>query len=913
MPSCQNRTVLNRGGATTGSRAGLGARWLTACLLLLLAASPAASGTPTLPSGFQDTVAFSGIDEPTAVRFAADGRVFVAEKKGKVLVYSGLGDSTPAEFVDLRAKVYASGDRGLLGLALDPEFPTRPYVYVLYTYDHQLGEAGEGPRWGDKCPSPPGASTDGCVVSGRLSRLTADGDQAVGLEKVLVEGWCQQFTSHSVGDLQFDSNGALYASGGDGASFDAADYGQFGYPQKNPCGDAPVPVGGLQEPPAAEGGAFRSQDARTPYDPLASQPDPTGLNGAVIRIDPDSGEGLAGNPMYGSLDPNERRIVGYGFRNPFRFALKPETNEVYVGNVGAEAYEEIDRFNPTSGSAYNSGWPCIEGPELNPLYRDLPSSVCNSLYANHDSSAQAFFYYDHYAGVVPDDPCEASNGNALTGMTFYDGGAFPTGYDGALFFADSVRGCVYVMYPGEDGRPDPGEVDPFLSDAGLYPGIDLEVGPGGDLFYTSLYGPGFSAGSVHRVAYSSGNQPPVARLAVDKKWGSASPANPLQVNFDAGASSDAEGGPLSFAWDLDGDGVFEASPSATASRSFLDSKNHPAAVRVTDADGATSTDRITIYPGDTPPQPKIAHPDTSFKWSVGELVEFQGGAADEQDGPLSSTSLDWSTRLFHCPGSGCHAHPLEAFPALAAGSFPAPDHEFPSYIELTLTATDERGLSAATTVRIDPAPVPLTIATLPAGLTLSAAAKTAAAPFGLTVIEGSSVVLAAPASQELGGRTYTWAGWSDGGARIHTVLAETAETLTATYSTPADPDPIPEDPDPTPEDPPPSPLPKPAVPATPATPRGSPPSPVSPPPPDTVLGDHPGKSTRSGAAHFTFSATESGVTFRCRLDARPARPCHSPRRYRALVTGRHVFRVVAVNGSGAADPTPAIFRWKIEP
>ena len=883
-------------------RALAGLIWASLCLCFF--ALPAQTRAVELPSGFQDTVVFNDVVEPTAIRFAADGRVFVAQKSGKVLVYDGLADDSPTVFADLSAKVYAAGDRGLLGMVLDPDFPARPYVYVLYTYDHQLGEAGEGPRWGDTCPNPPGLNTNGCVVSGRLSRLTADGDQAVGAEEVLVEGWCQQFSSHSVGDLQFGSDGALYASGGDGASFEAADYGQFGYPQKNPCGDPmkSVPAG---QPLEDEGGAFRSQDARTPYDPLAAQPDPTGLNGAVIRIDPDSGEGLAGNPMHDSIDPNERRIVGYGFRNPFRFALNPETNEVYVGNVGAEAYEEIDRFNPTTGTPYNSGWPCIEGPELNPLYRDLPSSVCNSLYANPGSSAQAFFYYDHYAGVVPDDPCEAS-GNALTGMTFYEGASFPAAYQGALFFADSVRGCVYVMYPGADGRPDPAEVDPFLSDAGLYPGIDLEVGPGGDLYYTSLYGPGFSAGSVHRIAYSSGNQPPVARLAVDKQWGSASPATPLQVNFDAGASSDAEGGPLGYAWDLDGDGAFDDSATATASRSYVDSKNHPAAVRVTDADGASSIARITIYPGDTPPRPHIAHPSSSFTWSVGEPIEFEGAAADDQDGSLPSTSLDWSTRLFHCP-SGCHAHPLQAFPALAAGSFPAPDHEYPSYIELTLTATDERGLAAATTVRIDPEPVTFELLTQPPGLTLSAAAKSVAAPFDLTAIKGSNVVLAAPATQQLGGRTYTWTGWSDGGDRIHTVLAETAETLTATYSTPADPVPTPEDP------PPPDPLPVPQVPA-PSTPSGDPAPPLAPAPPlDTVLGDHPGRSTGSGAARFTFSATRAGASFRCRLDRARARACRSPKRYRGLAPGRHVFRVLAVDGSGDADATPAIFRWRVEP
>src|SRR4051812_19694163 len=218
---------------------------------------PFRTGSPGMLPGFQQTVAFSGLTEPTAVRFAPDGRVFVAEKSGLIKVFDGLTDTTPTTFADLRTKVHNFWDRGLLGLALDPSFPAKPFVYALYTYDAAIG--GTAPRWGvagqtsDGCPTPPGATTDGCVVSGRLSRLEAiGGGNTSGPEQVLIEDWCQQFPSHSIGDLEFGPDGALYVSGGEGASFDFPDYGQSGSP-KNPCGDPPAGAGGNETPPTAEG------------------------------------------------------------------------------------------------------------------------------------------------------------------------------------------------------------------------------------------------------------------------------------------------------------------------------------------------------------------------------------------------------------------------------------------------------------------------------------------------------------------------------------------------------------------------------------------------------------------------------------------------------------------------------------
>lgn len=876
---------------------------------VFLAAFATAAPGATLPSGFHEEPVFEGLEQPTSLRFAADGRIFVAEKPGRILVFDNLDDESPEVFADIRTEVYDTGDRGILGLALDPEFTEgRPYVYVLYTYDHLLGDPEPAPKWGepdhtgDDCPKPGDADVDACPVSGRLVRLTAEGNHAAPsasapTEQVLLEGWCQQFSSHSIGDLQFDASGALYASGGDGASFNNADYGQFGWPQPNQCGDPPGSLAQVEaetseplEPPTAEGGALRSQDARTPSDPL----DPTDLNGSIVRIDPDTGEGLPANPMHSSTDANERRIVAYGFRNPFRFAIDPETSEIYVDNVGWALYEEMDRFSPDTSPTFNSGWPCYEGPEF--AYGSLELDLCEDIYAESGSTAPPFFYYKHSEPVTPEDPCfdpgePEGEGSAIAGIGIYEGDAFPAQYHGALFFADAVRGCVYVMFPGEDGRPDPATIVPFMSDAGLYPGVDLEEGPEGDLYYINLFGEGFGPGSIHRIAYSSGNQPPVARLTADNEWG----PKPLLTEFDASGSSDADGDPLEYEWDTNEDGIYTPPDlgDKTKTTNWKDEANHTIAVRVTDSHGAQSTARLTVYPGDTPPELTIGQPASSLKWHVGQSIHFEGTAAHEGS-ELPSTRLDWSSRLLHCP-SACHAHPLQAFPAVASGTLVAPDHDYPASIELTLSAADSRGLEASKTVQILALSVGMKIESKPSGLTLGAGLLSKPTPFLLTAIQGSKVTLSAPQTGKLGGIERTWTGWSDGGARVHTVSAGDAPSYRAEY-TPGD-----------------------ELPVGGAGGDGT----IGPvagpeitvkgplPPPQTSLRAHPPKQGKNVKARFTFSATTAGARFKCKLDGKLFQLCSSPKVYRRLRPGSHVFRVVAIGPDGQSDPTPSIFRWKV--
>ena len=363
----------------------------------------------------------------------------------------------------------------------------------------------------------PGATTDGCVASARLSRLQITGDVATGGEQVLVDDWCQQFPSHSMGTLLFGRDGYLYASGGDGASFVTVDYGQYGGTyagdQANPCGDPPGPAGTALTPPTAEGGALRSQSVRRTDGPAT-------LNGAVLRIDPATGAGVPGNPYFSSADPNARRIVAFGLRNPFRMTQRPGTDEVWVGDVGWSTSEEIDRLvSPSGATATNFGWPCYEGAAVQAGYQATGLDQCSSLYSTPGSVTAPYYSYKHGACVVGYAGCHAG-GASITGMAFYEGGSYPSQYNGALFFADHTRNEIWAMLPGSNGLPDPSTVESFVGvDAtGGAAGnpVDLKIGPGGDLFYVDM-----EDGTVHRITYTAANQPPTAVIAASPTNGPA--------------------------------------------------------------------------------------------------------------------------------------------------------------------------------------------------------------------------------------------------------------------------------------------------------------------------------------------------------------------------------------------------------
>jgi PKD repeat protein len=738
--------------------------------------SPAVAAA--VPSGFSDVAVWSGLTLPTAIAFAPGGKVFVGEKGGIVKVFDSPADPTPTQVVDLHPQVQDFWDRGLLGLAVDPGFGTagHNFIYVLYTHDHN--PVGNPASWGDGCPTPPGPTTDGCTVTGNLSRIPVDpatGVSTGGEQPLITDEWCQQFPSHSIGHLAFGPDGSLYVSGGDGASFNAADWGQFGGgagspTPANPCGDPPSPVGTALVPPDAEGGALRSQSPRRVVG------HPLLLSGEVLRVDPATGNGVPGNPMYNSQNPssNASRIIGYGLRNPFRFTFRPGTSELWVGDVGWNTWEEVNRMTtPTPSIAVNFGWPCYEGAGRQSSYDGANLNICENLYTA-GSATGPYYTYQHGVSVVGSDGCPLNNGSVISAISFYAGGAYPGSYNGALFFGDHSRNCIWAMLPGGNGLPSAGNLRAFVVDPNSHP-VDLEADPvSGDLFYAN-----FDGGQIRRIQYLGANNPPTAVATANPISGPA----PLTVQFNGSGSSDPDGDPLTYSWDLNGDGTYGDSTAISPSFTYSTAGTYTVTLKVTDSHGASTVSApitITVGSGNTPPAPVIDTPSSSLTWAVGDTINFSGHATDTQDGTLPASALTWTVILRHCT-TGCHDHIVQTFPGVVSGSFSAPNHDYPSSLIIQLRATDSGGMTATTSVTLNPKTVSLTLQSNPTGLRLTESDTTAKTPFTFIAIVNAQISVTAP-EQKFRGKTYTWVSWSDGGAQSHTITApSTPTTYTATY------------------------------------------------------------------------------------------------------------------------------------
>ena len=639
------------------------------------AASSTVTAAATLPSGFSDNVAFSGLVFPTSVRFASDGRVFVLEKSGYLKVFDGLSDPTPSIVADFRDQVHDYWDRGALGLALDPNFPATPYIYVLYAYDAPLGKSP--PYWNDQCPTPPGPTTDGCPVQGKLVRIQVDAnDSVVGSPTELISaGWCDQYPSHAVGDLNFGPDGNLYVTAGEGASFTFVDYGQGGtgsgaqstsQTPRNPCNDPPAGTGNAMTPPTAEGGALRAQSIRRPPG------EPVSLDGTLLRIDPGTGAAAAGNPDLASPDANAKRIVAYGMRNPFRFTFRPGTGEIWIGDVGQDTWEEIDRLTSIS-TLVNFGWPCYEGPAAMPGFQAAGLNLCSSLYSNPSQVTAPYYAYNHADHIVAGDNCSTADGSVISALSFYSGGSYPAAYNGALFFADHSRECIWAMLPGSDGLPDPSNIQTFVNPAANP--VDIERGPNGDLFYVD-----FDGGTIHRLSYQSSTcstgtfhadyfnnatlsgSPALSRCenGIDYSWGTGSPDPAIQTdNFSArwtGNFNFANTGSYTFTattddgvriW-VDGNPVIDnwqdQTETTVTGATTLSAGTHQVKVEYYEKTNLASA-HVSWVQGvapNQPPVPVIDTPTSSRTYAVGDSISFSGHGTDPEDGALAASKLSWT-------------------------------------------------------------------------------------------------------------------------------------------------------------------------------------------------------------------------------------------------------------------------------
>jgi glucose/arabinose dehydrogenase len=243
-----------------------------------------------------------GFSAPLAIAHAGDGsgRLFVVEKNGVIKVVKN-GNVLATPFLDIRAQVASTGERGLLGLAFHPQFAANRRFFVYYT---MLPDNGTG-----------GALR---ISSFRASATNPDVADAASEAEVITIAHPVN-SNHNGGHLAFGPDGYLYAGTGDGGS----------------GGDPP-------------------NNAQT----LST------LLGKLLRLDVSAPAGYAipaSNPAYTGIAGARREIWAYGLRNPWRFSFDRATGDLYIGDVGQDAIEEIDFVPAGTAGGINFGWRVFEG------------------------------------------------------------------------------------------------------------------------------------------------------------------------------------------------------------------------------------------------------------------------------------------------------------------------------------------------------------------------------------------------------------------------------------------------------------------------------------------------------------------------------------------------------------------------
>lgn len=284
----------------------------------------------TLPLDPVLTVHESGFSSPVAVRNAGDGsnRLFVVQQGGLIRTIDASGNTLPMPFLDIDDLTNGGGERGLLGLAFHPNYGSNSLFYVNYT--NLAGDTTIAAYTDNGDPNVP-------VTGAGTILLTID----------------QDFSNHNGGDLHFGLDGYLYIGMGDGGD------------GNDPCnrGQTIDPADLNNTGSCAPGGSFGGND------------DSRALLGALLRIDVDNpgvntsdacGEGVnygipADNPFTGVGDGACDEIYAWGLRNPYRFTVDRQTGDLFIGDVGQGAREEVSFLSATSGGGENFGWRCREG------------------------------------------------------------------------------------------------------------------------------------------------------------------------------------------------------------------------------------------------------------------------------------------------------------------------------------------------------------------------------------------------------------------------------------------------------------------------------------------------------------------------------------------------------------------------
>ncbi len=724
-------------------------------LLLGGAAAARADGVdPSFPDpSFFSTPVTYGFAQPIGMAIAPEGRMFITDNAG--IVWTSMGGEVKATpLFDLRDHVNEKQDRGLVGIAVDKNYAFTHYLYLAYTFeDRSEAELDANPSLAElpktqrlvRVTVPniiPSAAIhlepdDEQVILGSYSSSGSrpgapfSTSHACPQPSDLVNGnWStanetdcipSDSIEHTIDTVRVDpDDGTLWVSVGDGAN------------------------GGSALDPFS----WRSQRNES-------------YSGKLLHVDTD-GEGLEGHPFCPSEDDLSKvctKVYAKGFRNPFRFFFRPSPDgRLTVADAGWSTREELD----LAESGKNYGWPCREGTGPTPTWSER--SECTAI----SPSAFSEPIYDYH---------QLSGGAILGGVSYEGTGAatdYPDEYKGAIFFSDYISNQVLYLRLNSAGTAVASGYPKVFADD--LQAVDWATAANGDLMYVDIgFGPSEFA-QIRQISADSDSVPPHAVISADKTFG----ALPLQVEFDASKSSDADGDELTYSWDFDEDGEADVtSNEPEAEWTFEDPVNTVVTLTVDDGTGRHDTDSIEIFAGDEhAPDPSFNSGPTTYR--DGEPIVITGSATDQDEGSLALAHLFWNVKLDH---AGTHIHPITEKGGVGSIGFTTDTaHDAPSTYIVEITATDSRGLSTTEKRVLTPITSLVRIDSSPQGATIGYGGIEHVAPYEKQSTIGVVSTLSAPSSLILAGSPFLFEGWSDGGAPIHDlVVPDHAVTVTARY------------------------------------------------------------------------------------------------------------------------------------
>lgn len=365
-------------------------RWLVLAGLFVLVswlsgtAVSAQPSTPEAPNGLAITAVpiESGFTQPVDIANAGDDRLFIVEQPGVIRIIDANGDLLPDPFLDINTIVDSEthAERGLLGLAFHPNYPTTPYFYVNYT----------------------AVSGSGDTI---IARYTVSSNANIANPNSAVEilHIDQPNGNHNGGDLNFGpQDGYLYIALGDG------------------------------------GGQGDSQNTSQDMTQLLGKVLRLNVDGDS-GLAPDCGTVNSGSPPYTIPDDNPftaggdgicNEIWASGLRNPWRVSFDRQTFDYYIADVGQNLWEEVN-FQPASSTGgENYGWRCYEG-----------NNAFNTTNCGGSSTYQ--FPFNEYPHDKFPFEHDIDEGNSITGGYVYRGSNFPV-LAGIYIYADFISGNFWL-------------------------------------------------------------------------------------------------------------------------------------------------------------------------------------------------------------------------------------------------------------------------------------------------------------------------------------------------------------------------------------------------------------------------------------------------------------------------------------